>query len=332
MKDINKLHPSINDSKSEHLTGSENLVAMNEVLQKKIERLERKISREKASRREAELIMETKSFELYNLNLKLIEVNQNLEKMVERRTEELRNNLNHLEVVNTELMDIAYVVSHDVRGSIRQIGGLVSLIEEESKTDNLTKEELSDYISEIKNRTFKMYHLLDGIREYISIGRKFHAVTEVDLQYKIAKTISKLNVPDGYTINIKNKLPSIKINPERCFQIFSHIIKNAIEYHPNPSEGIVNISFEHTDTNYFEIIITDNGIGISPRYHAKIFKLFQLVDNNQDGKGIGLSIVKKMLESIGGKIYIDSEEGKGATFRILFPYELLVVNKEDLWE
>ena len=307
---------------SEYIDTNQKLIATNEDLQKKIGRLERKINREKVARKEAERIMETKSLELYNVNIKLIKVNQSLEDTVQLRTKELSDNLKHIEIANKELMDIAYVVSHDVRGSVRQIGGLASIIDEEYKIGNLTKEELSDYMSEIKNRTFKMYHLLDGIREYISIGRKFHDTTEVDLQYKIATIINKLNVPNGFHINIKNKLPIIDINPDRCFQIFSHIIQNAIEYHPNPSQGVINIEVKYSK-NHFEVNISDNGAGIAPRYHDKIFKLFQLLHKNGKGKGIGLPIVKKMLEPIRGKISVESEEGQGATFKVILPNELL---------
>jgi light-regulated signal transduction histidine kinase (bacteriophytochrome) len=307
---------------SEYIDTNQKLIATNEDLQKKIGRLERKINREKVARKEAERIMETKSLELYNVNIKLIKVNQSLEDTVQLRTKELSDNLKHIEIANKELMDIAYVVSHDVRGSVRQIGGLASIIDEEYKIGNLTKEELSDYMSEIKNRTFKMYHLLDGIREYISIGRKFHDTTEVDLQYKIATIINKLNVPNGFHINIKNKLPIIDINPDRCFQIFSHIIQNAIEYHPNPSQGVINIEVKYSE-NHFEVNISDNGAGIAPRYHDKIFKLFQLLHKNGKGKGIGLPIVKKMLEPIRGKISVESEEGQGATFKVILPNELL---------
>ena len=323
MKEIEKLQQQTNQLKPEHQSDAHTLIATNEALEKRINRLERKLIREKAARKEAELIMETKSLELYDLNLKLIDINQTLEETVAKRTQELRENLDKVEIINTELMDIAYVVSHDVRGSVRQIGGLVSLIDEEYREDNLNKGDLMDYISEIKNRTFKMYHLLDGIRDYISIGRKFHETSEVDLQHNVSQIISQSKLPKGFQINIINKLPVININPDRSYQIFNHIIQNAIEYHHDPSHAVVNIHCEY-DENYFEINIKDNGPGIAPRYHDRIFKLFQLLDSNQKGKGIGLPIVKKMLEAINGKIRVESKEGKGASFKILFPNELLV--------
>ena len=323
MKKIEKRQKSSNHLKPEHPMDDKNLTSLNQDLQKKIERLERKINREKIARREAERVMETKSLELYTVNLELSKVNQSLEDTVALRTKELSENLKHVEIINKELMDIAYVVSHDVRGSVRQIGGLVSLIEEEYKTDNLTKSELGDYVSEIKNRTFKMYHLLDGIREYISIGRKFNEVTEVDLQLEMFKVINQINIPKGFQINLINQLPSININKDRFFQIFNHIIKNAVEYSPYPSQGVINIEFQNGDT-HFEISISDNGSGIAPRYHDKIFKLFQLLGKNKKGKGIGLPIVKKMVETINGEISVESQEGQGATFRVLFPNTLLV--------
>jgi light-regulated signal transduction histidine kinase (bacteriophytochrome) len=300
-----------------------NPIVSNEVLLKKMERLERKLAREKASRQEAELIMETKSRELYDLNVKLVEINQNLESIVEKRTEELRRNLEHVEIVNTELMDIAYVVSHDVRGSVRQIGGLVSLIETESNANILDKEDLGEYVGEIQSRTFKMYHLLDGIREYISIGREAIDEGELDMHDAVSKIINKLTIPNGFEIQINGQLPTMRLNAGRCEHIFKHILNNAIQYHHQPSKGLIKMDIEKDD-NFVKINISDNGPGIAPRYHQKIFKLFQSLDNNKKGKGVGLPVVKKMLEVIGGKINLTSEEGQGATFQILLPIELVV--------
>lgn len=290
-------------------------------LEKQISRLQKRLAREKTARKEAERIMEQKSRELYATNQELISVNQNLEQIVADRTEALRLNLEKVNKINEELMDITYVVSHEVRGSVRQVGGLISLIEEETKLE----EESLEFMTEIKDRVARVYHFLDGLREYIFIGRKSIEAQPIELRKVLKQIVNTLDLPQGFSIKIDKNLPILNVNPHRCHQVFQHLIQNAIQYHHQPNQGEIIITFQQNEYEGI-IIIKDNGPGIAESYHEKIFKLFQLLHTrgSKNGKGVGLSIVKKIIESWNGYISIASSKGNGAAFNIVLPNELIL--------
>lgn len=235
----------------------------------------------------------------------LSQLNANLEVIVEKRTEEL-------EQTNRELKEFSYIVSHDLKAPLRGIGTLAMFIKEDlgEVMDEMTEENVDLMIGRVK----RMESLINGILEYSRVGRKHTKEEAIDLQEEIPMYLDSLNYKENVTVNFPLDMPTIHGNKIRVQQIFQNIISNAIKY--NDKEFCqVDISFEEQDTHHV-FRIKDNGPGIDPKYQSKVFGIFQTLQSkdSSESTGIGLSIVKKIIADHGGKIWIESEVGKGATF------------------
>ena len=232
----------------------------------------------------------------------------NLEKL---RKAEKQNNLllNQLENSNQELHDYAHIVSHDLKSPLRSISSLVSWLKEDYH--DIIDDKGVDNFNFIQEKLEKMDQLIDGILTYSSVESKNIAVKNIDLNNVVKNVIDTVFLPKHITIKILNKLPVIRADSTRIQQLFQNLITNAIN-HIDKKLGKIEIGFkEHK--NHFEFYISDNGEGISKEYHKKIFEIFQSV-SNKNSTGIGLSIVKKIINIYQGKIWVESELNEGATF------------------
>lgn len=255
----------------------------------------------------------------YNLNGELvgsigIHLDITEQKKLELQKEAL---LSSLEKQNESLNEYAQIVSHDLKSPLRGIHTLITWIKDDK--NNTFNEQTNQYLALVEEKVEKMDYLIDGILTYSKID-SFEKTDElIDLNEIINNIIRIIHLPKNTTVTIANKLPVKKANRFRMQQLFQNLISNAVIHNDKP-EGKVIIDNQEDDESY-TFSVQDNGPGISEKYQSKIFHLFESYSSNNKSTGIGLSIVKKIIEKYNGKIWIESKEGVGTTFFIKLPKE-----------
>jgi signal transduction histidine kinase/CheY-like chemotaxis protein len=222
-----------------------------------------------------------------------------------------------LEDRNQELDDFSHIASHDLQAPLRGISNLaewlVSDLEGKLPIENQHQLQL------IQSRVLQMSTLINGLLEYARVGRENIDTSPVNLTQLLAEVIDLLDPPIEFQIQFSTDLPSIETQALLLKQVLSNLIGNGIKYRDRPN-GKVEILVEDRE-DCFQFKIIDDGQGIAPEHHKKIFGIFQTLAGREDlkGTGIGLAIVKKIVESRGGSIWVDSELGKGSTFSFTWP-------------
>ena len=227
-------------------------------------------------------------------------------KSLEKQKENL---LNKLAKSNEELQDYAHIVSHDLKSPLRSINALIAWLKEDYK-DLIDENGLRNF-KMIEDKLEKMDHLIDGILTYSSINERVVQSQEVDLNQTIENIKQILLIPEHINVIVKDKLPILDIDPIRIQQVFQNFISNAIA-HNDKSKGRIEIGYVRKQGHH-QFSISDNGVGISPEYHKKIFEIFQSV-SEKESTGIGLAIIKKIVNLYNGDVWLESELGKGTTF------------------
>lgn len=222
--------------------------------------------------------------------------------------------INDLTIRNEELSHYAHVVSHDLKTPLRTVSTCVNWLLEDNK-DKLDTESLG-YIKSVEEAINDMDKLISSTLQYSEIRTsKTIAVKQLELQPIVETIVSLLvkNKTDDFNFNIIKPLPLINLNEVKARQIFQNLIENAYKYRDKSKNSFVNIDWEEND-NYYQFMIQDNGIGIEKQYHDIVFDAFKKLNNRTDSSGIGLFIIKKIITSNGGEIWIESEIGMGTTF------------------
>ena len=230
----------------------------------------------------------------------------------EREKAEAKNTqlLQELEISNNELQEYAHVVSHDLKTPLRSIDALVSWIKTDNKNnfDTITHQNLD--LIEITLET--MEQLISNVLEYSSAGFNTEKISEIDLNLILEDVKKILYIPKNTTINILKKLPILKGEKTKFQQLFLNLISNAIKF-GNNENNIIEIDVIEKE-KFYQFSINDNGIGIDKKFHDRIFKVFHFLNKSDKSTGIGLSIVKKIVNLYHGDIWIESELGKGTIF------------------
>ncbi|MBP6182740.1 PAS domain S-box protein [Flavobacterium sp.] len=251
---------------------------------------------------------------LYNkngeiINFFAIEENVTKKKELEQQKEFL---LGRLAKKNQELEDYAQIVSHDLKSPLRSIHSLIAWIKEDN--DKSFTQQTLQYLSMIEGKVEKMDHLIEGILTYSKIDKEGITQENINIQQIVQNIIDIIHIPKNVNVTINNSLPIIKADYFRMQQLFQNIIGNAVNY-VEREIGLVEISSKEFD-NYYIFSIKDNGVGIDEKNYQKIFNAFQSFTTSEHSTGLGLSIVKKIIEFYNGDIWIESEIGIGTTFFI----------------
>ena len=228
-------------------------------------------------------------------------------KLQEEKKEQL---LKDLSLQNEQLNEYAHVVSHDLKAPLINIHTLVGWFMDDNK-DKLEEQDLYP-LTQVLFNVEKMDFLIKGILDYSTINKLEAQDSLVDFNVIIQEVLQTMLIPSHTKITIQDNLPSITGNAWRFKQVFQNLIQNAIKY-TDKENGIIDVGFIEKDDNY-EFFVKDNGIGIKSNYFDKIFKVFTKLESTGSSSGIGLSIVKKIINYYKGTIWLESEEGVGSTF------------------
>ncbi|MHB8895052.1 MAG: sensor histidine kinase [Candidatus Geothermincolia bacterium] len=247
----------------------------------------------------------------------LREARDELEDRVEERTKELERLNEELVGINKELNDFAYVISHDLKAPLRGIGSLASWLA--TDYDDVLDSQGKEQLHLLLDRAKKMESLIESVLQYSRIGRVRESMERVDLNELVGTAITMINPPANISVTILGKLPTVECEKTRVQQVFQNLIGNAIKFIDEPV-GIVTISCRDLG-NFWEFAIADNGPGIDSRYFEQIFQIFQTLapPDDKESTGIGLTLVKKIVEMHGGTVRVESEIDTGSTFFFTLP-------------
>ena len=225
--------------------------------------------------------------------------------------ENLNNALLNLEKKNNELDNFAYLVSHDLKAPLRAINNLSEWIVEDMP---IMPKEVSSNFDLLRGRVLRMENLINGVLEYSRIGRVAIEKQTIDLKLMVSQILDWIVPKQGFEITIGDNFPIFDSEQILLQQVFSNLINNAVKYNDKPL-GKIECYYESLP-DFHQFTIKDNGPGIAPEYHEKVFKIFQTIEARdvKESTGVGLSIVKKIIEEKGGTIHIESNEYKGCSF------------------
>jgi light-regulated signal transduction histidine kinase (bacteriophytochrome) len=250
--------------------------------------------RDLTQQKQAEQSLKQRAAELEWLNKELVKITSLLKKR------------------NQELDNFAYVTSHDLKAPLRAIANLATWLSED--LEGQIPEENQQQLRLMQSRVKRMDGLIQGLLEYSRVGRKKTPIKTINISDVIQEAINSLSPPPEFEIIVDPNMPTLTTKPMLLQQVFANLISNAIKYHPQNSGKII-ISVTEQE-HFYEFGVSDDGLGIDPQYHDRIFTIFQTLQPRDtiESTGIGLSIVKKIVESQGGKIRVKSQLGEGASF------------------
>ena len=240
-------------------------------------------------------------------------------KWVETEREELINMLekqkDELEDKNAELTQFTYTVSHDLKSPLVTINGYLGYIEQDAASGNMDR--LKKDTQRIQEAVNKMHKLLSELLELSRIGRMMNIpenIAFVDLVNDAVEIVHGQLALNRIALQIQPNLPSVRGDRQRLAEVLQNLIDNAAKYMGDQPDPRIVIGQQGEEQGKPVFFVRDNGIGIAPEYHERIFGLFNKLDAKSEGTGVGLALVKRIIEFHGGRIWVESEAGKGSTF------------------
>ncbi|MCP3933208.1 MAG: hypothetical protein GY705_29410 [Bacteroidetes bacterium] len=266
------------------------------------------------------------TFILYNAFQQKKAYNKILEQEVKNRTGELeKSNMKlstsnqQLEQSNNELERFAYIASHDLKSPLRNIISFLNLIERKLK--NFKDEDIKEYLRFATDNAKQMHVLIQDVLEFSRISNEDTSLEPVDMNetlFLVLQNLQELMKVKKAEVQV-SELPVVRANSVHLLQLLQNLIGNGLKYNQNETP---KVDIHHKEGEKFHVFsLKDNGIGISPEYHSKIFEMFKRLHNKEtySGTGIGLSVCKKVVDKLGGDIWLESEPGKGTTFFFSIP-------------
>jgi light-regulated signal transduction histidine kinase (bacteriophytochrome) len=236
-----------------------------------------------------------------------------------RREAELSAAIEDLRRSNADLEQFASAVSHDLQEPLRAIGGFASLLENHCR--GKLDETSTEYLRLIHQSVERMQQLIAGMLMFCRSGKITQPFKPVSMEQVLKEVLTNLRVmiQENQAQITHDPLPVVRGSLPQLVQILQNLISNAIKFRGNEPPR-VHISVEKVPEGY-RFCVADNGVGIDPRYHARIFQMFQRAGGQPErpGLGIGLTITKRLVEAHGGKIWVESEPGKGSRFYFTLP-------------
>jgi two-component system, LuxR family, sensor kinase FixL len=227
--------------------------------------------------------------------------------------------LENLQISNKELEQFAYIASHDLKSPLRAIGSLTHWIKEDIGSTG--SEETKKNLDLLIGRVNRMDSLINGVLAYSKIGKNTPVYNTINVNDFLNSLIDLVAPNYNESIQIQESLPTLHTEKLKLEQVFANLINNAIK-HCDKKEPKVKISMEEKG-KFLEFSVSDNGPGIDQKYHEKVFVMFQTLKSRdkEENTGIGLAIVKKLIDNKGGEVFIESQVSSGTTVKFLWPYE-----------
>jgi len=236
-----------------------------------------------------------------------------------RKAMETEYKLKMLKEKNNQLQQFSFAASHDLKEPVRTICSFSSLILK-SNNENLD-DRGKEYLNFVIDASQRMWDLINGLSKYTEVGKE-QTTTDTDIKKLIDHICLDLNaqIKEKQVNFVIDPLPTIRGLKLELRQLFQNLISNAIKYR-NPDRALqINITFSESKSDWI-FSVMDNGLGISPENRYKIFNMYDQIDENKDGVGIGLNTCKQIVDSYGGEIWVESELGKGSAFKFSLPKE-----------
>ena len=232
-----------------------------------------------------------------------------------KKLKELNQNLDDTELKNKELEQFAYITSHDLKAPLRGISSLASFIKEDLEAGET--DDVQSHISTMQKQVERLENLINGILEYSKIGKI--QLEAVDLETMLQEEFKNYQNEPNVNFTTEGKLPIVSGDKIQLSQVVSNLISNAVKYNDKEACKVAVSCIEKLES--YEITFNDNGPGINPKYHEKIFEVFQILNekDSYDSTGIGLAIVKKIIEKHEGTIRVVSDGTLGTKFVISYP-------------
>jgi signal transduction histidine kinase len=246
----------------------------------------------------------------------LIHANEKLETMVARLTQ-----------ANRELEEFAHITAHDLKTPLRAIGSLAGIIA--SDYNDALDDKGRQYLTIMLGRVERMNHFIKGILRYSELGRKLETQW-VDIGEIVCEAVSEVSLPQDCLVTKAGDFPTLQCNRAQMAEVFSQLLGNAIKYLDKPV-GQISVACEQGD-GVWRFSVSDNGCGIDQRYLDKIFRIFQTLNRRDEieSTGIGLSLVRKIVETYDGKVWVESRPAQGSTFFFTLPTQDSGVPNEKL--
>jgi PAS domain S-box-containing protein len=241
----------------------------------------------------------------------------NAERALEGKANELARANEELGRSNCALDEFAYVASHDLRAPLRDVDNLAQWIAEDVG-DSLPEKSMRHFRM-IQGRIRRMENLLEDLLQYSRAGRIFGEPEQVDVRPLLDGVIDLVGQTPGFVIDVQPRMPSVRTPKAPLEQIFRNLIGNALKHHHRDS-GTVRVSAVDFGA-FVEFTVLDDGPGIPEELHERAFAMFQTLKprDEVEGTGMGLALVKRLVEAHGGTVSIESAEGEGAAFRFTWP-------------
>ncbi len=233
----------------------------------------------------------------------------------------LTNQATELSRSNADLEQFAYVASHDLREPLRQVASFVSLLER--RYGPTMDDDARDYIAYAREGAKRMDRLIIDLLEFSRIGHRSLPVEAVNLGDAIDEAIANLRtaiIESGAQVERAPGMPILPLVRDDMVRLFQNLIGNALKYRHPERTPIVRVAAAR-DGDHWVVSVADNGLGIDPQFSERIFGIFQRLHTRDkfEGTGIGLAIVKKIVERAGGRVWVDSNSGEGSSFRVILP-------------
>jgi signal transduction histidine kinase len=280
--------------------------------------LQEKDTAQKEINERLKVLNDKMALELIQRGKEIMEAN----KALEAANADLRIRTNELKRSNEELSRFAATASHDIKAPFRTVGAYLDIIRQKLG-DGVTDKDIMHAFGRITAARSRISSLLDDLIEFSKYTVSHVAPVAVPLDKVLSDVLKNLEQSireSGAEVLVPQNLPVVKGHQSQLVRLFQNIISNAIKFQPEGSKPRIAISFREQG-KMGEFVIRDNGIGIDPKYFNRIFSVFERLNRQDeyDGSGLGLSISKSIVENHGGKIWLESEPGKGTTFYFTLP-------------
>jgi PAS domain S-box-containing protein len=229
--------------------------------------------------------------------------------------------IKELESKNSELEQFTYTVSHDLKAPIITIKGFLGFLVTDALSGNVKR--LGTDIQRISDATDKMYKLLNDLLELARIGRLMNQATTIklpELFHEACELLQGRLHERNVCVMVEDGLPCVYGDHQRLLQVIQNLLDNAAKFMGTQVKPCVEIGVRGYENNKSVIYVRDNGVGIPPEHYERIFGLFNRLDPKSEGTGVGLALVKRIVEFHGGRIWVESEVGKGSTVLFTLPH------------